>query len=251
MGAGLSLGHKMQVLNNNIHHNDQIGVRGSGDGIVFQGNEVAYNNPSWHYDFTGKGRELGGIKFSHTHNLVARGNYVHDNNGAGLWTDIDNIDALYEGNRVERNAAPGIFHEVSYRAVIRNNVVQGNGFARGSSMYGGGILISNSKDVEVYGNTVTGNKMGITANQADRGSGKYGVYAVQNLHVHDNTVQTAGQTGLQSGAAAAYTSWNNRFRNNTYLSLRSNASPFFWMNSRKTVAQWKAYGHDATGKFLQ
>jgi parallel beta-helix repeat protein len=249
-GAGLDLGHKMQVLNNNIHHNDQIGVRGSGDNILFEGNEIAYNNPNWHYKYVGAGREFGGIKFSHTHGLVARGNYVHHNNGNGMWTDIDNMKALYEGNRAVSNAGVGIIHEISYAVVMRNNVASGNGAGRGGA-YGAGILISNSSDAEVYGNTVSGNKMGITANDLKRGTGKYGPYVVKNLYVHDNSVQTSGQTGIQSGNAAVFKSANNRFRNNTYTGLRSNRTPFLWMGGRKTVEQWKAAGQDVTGKFIQ
>jgi hypothetical protein len=250
-GAGLNLGHRMQVLNNSFHHNDQIGVRGSGDDILFQGNEVASNNPGWHYGYTGTGREFGGIKFSHTHGLVARGNYVHDNNGNGFWTDIDNLNALYEGNRAVGNAGVGIIHEISYAVIVRNNVATGNGTGRGGA-YGAGILISNSRDAEVYGNTVTGNKMGITANELSRGTGLYGPYEVRNLYVHDNTIQTAGQTGIQAGGGGAvYTSWNNRFRNNTYTGLKANRTPFLWLNGRKTVEQWKGYGQDVTGTFRQ
>jgi parallel beta-helix repeat protein len=248
-GAGVDFGNRMQVLNNNIHHNDQIGARGSGDDILFQGNEVSYNNPSWHYRPEGTGREFGGIKFSHTHGLVARGNYVHHNNGNGLWTDIDNINALYDANRAVSNAGVGIMHEISYAVVVRNNVATGNGFSRGGA-YGAGILISNSSDAEVYGNTVSGNKMGITANDLNRGSGKYGPYVVHNLYVHDNTVQTGGQSGIQGGAGTGvYTTWNNHFEHNTYTGLASNRTPFLWAGSRRTIAQWQGYGHDRTGTF--
>jgi hypothetical protein len=31
---------------------------------------------------------------------VVRGNYVHDNNGTGMWTDTNNIHTLYEDNLV-------------------------------------------------------------------------------------------------------------------------------------------------------
>jgi parallel beta-helix repeat protein len=218
--------------------------------VLFQGNELAYNNPAWHYSYTGTGREFGGVKIVRSRYPMARGNYVHHNNGHGMWTDIHNIYALYENNRLVGNAGAGIFHEVSYAAVIRNNTVTGNALVR-SGMYGAGILVSSSPDVEVYGNTVTGNQMGITAIQNRRGSGKYGPHLVQNLYVHDNTVQTAGQTGIQQtiGSNAVYTSWNNRFRHNTYTGMSKNRNPFYWMNNTRTVPQWKGYGHDLTGTF--
>ena len=64
-----------------------------------------------------------------------RDNHVHHNEGPGLWTDIDNIHTLYEGNLVEHNANVGIFHEISYDAVIRNNIVRDNGLEVGLDRY--------------------------------------------------------------------------------------------------------------------
>ena len=83
-----------------------------------------YNNARFAYsmDF-----EAGGTKFVKSDGLVARGNFVHHNGGPGLWSDIDNIRTLYEGNRVEDNAREGIVHEISYSAVIRGNTVLRNG----------------------------------------------------------------------------------------------------------------------------
>ena len=246
-GAGLRLSSRIQVLNNKIHHNDQIGATGDGDYILFQGNEVAYNNPAWHYAW---GWELGGVKFTGTHNLVARGNYAHHNNGPGLWTDVNNIDVLYENNRAVDNAGAGIFHEISYAAVIRNNVATGNGLQR-PWVVGAGILVSASPNVEVYGNSVSGNRMGIVGMQQSRGSGAYGPHVVQNLYVHDNTTQTAGMSGIARdwGPDSIFTGWNNRFRHNTYTGLATNRTPFTWMNGSRTVAQWKGYGQDVDGIF--
>ncbi len=84
-----------------------------------------------------------------------RGNYAHDNWGSGLHTDIDNVNTLYENNRSENNAQIGIFHEIGYKAIIRNNVTRGNGYASGW-VAGAGIFVNSSQDVEIYGNTVSG-----------------------------------------------------------------------------------------------
>jgi parallel beta-helix repeat protein len=248
VGAGITFGHKAQILNNYVHHNEQIGVRGLGDSVLIEGNEIAYNNPQqapW-------GWEGGGTKFVRTHNLVVRGNYVHDNYGSGLWTDINNINSLIEGNRVTNNAAQGIFHEISYAAIIRNNVATGNGTARGTWLWGAGILVAASRDVEIYGNTVTDNANGITAIQQARGTGPYGDHLVMNVYVHDNsiTMATKGATGIVQdiGNDSVFTSRNNHFANNTYT-LGARTSAFQWMNGARTVAQWKGYGHDVTGIF--
>ena len=250
-GAGLTVGHRMQVLNNYIHHNLQIGVRGMGDGVLVENNEIAFNN----YRRGDWGWEAGGTKFVRTHNLVVRGNYVHDNWGPGLWTDIDNINTLIEGNRVTNNAAQGIFHEISYAAVIRNNIVQGNGFQhRGSKswLWGAGILVAASGDVQIYNNMVTGNANGVGGIQQNRGTGAYGPHVVKNLYVHDNvvTMTTRGMTGVQQdiGNNAVFTKRSNHFANNTYT-LGSNRLPFTWMNGKRTVPQWRSYGQDVTARF--
>ena len=249
-GGGIRLGHRMQILRTKVHHNAQIGIVGIGDDVLIEGSEIAFNNYQDAYD---PGWEAGGTKFVKTNRLTVRNNYVHDNHGPGLWTDIDNINTLYEGNRVENNTQMGIFHEISYKATIRNNTVKGNGLNDPDGwLWGAGILIAASPDVEVYGNTVVGNYNGITAIQQNRGSGAYGARIVQNLYVHDNTVDMTrgGVTGAAQdvGDNAIFTSRNNRFANNRYT-LGSNARPFNWMNQSVSESQWKGYGQDANGTF--
>src|SRR5208337_1042989 len=102
----------------------------------------------------------------------------HDNQGAGLWTDGNNEGTLYENNTVVNNLGSGIGHEISYRAIIRNNTVKGNGGMSTTSLWlGAQIQVLNSSNVEVYGNTVEvppagGNGIGLM-NQT-RGSGTLG-----------------------------------------------------------------------------
>ncbi len=109
-GIGIQAGPLWRVLGNYVHHNGQMGLSGSGGEILVQGNEIAFNNTDGNNPYW----EAGGTKFVFTSQLVLRDNYVHDNKGPGLWCDINNIDVLYENNRVVNNDGPGIFHEVSY-----------------------------------------------------------------------------------------------------------------------------------------
>ena len=69
----------------------------------------------------------GGSKWVHTTNLIVRGNFSHHNDGPGLWTDINNIYSRYENNVVEDHRRGGIFHEISYDAVMRTNTLRRNG----------------------------------------------------------------------------------------------------------------------------
>jgi Right handed beta helix region len=191
--GGIRLGDHMRVTNSVIHDNAQIGILGSGAGVLIDGNEIARNNPKAKYDMYW---EAGGTKFVRMRDLVVRRNFVHHNRGPGLWTDIDNVRTLYEGNRVEDNAEAGIFHEISYAAVIRNNVVRRNGSEAvpKGGVTGAGILVSVSSDVDVAGNTVEGNRNGIIAIQDRRGAGAFGAYALRNVWVHDNRMPQQGGT---------------------------------------------------------
>jgi parallel beta-helix repeat protein len=251
-GTGIRTGPAMQILSNNVHHNGQMGIAGSGDNMLVSGNELSYNNVA---GFS-TGWEAGATKFSRTDGLIVRGNFSHHNHGAGLWTDIENINSLYENNRVEDNDWRGIHHEISYKVIIRNNIIRRNGFRnpnpKAFPIDGAGIVINSSPNVEIYGNTIEGNKNGIGAIETGRGSGKYGALRLSNMYVHDNSVvQPSGQAAgvMQSvGSNLVYTSWNNRFVHNTY-DLGANTKYFRWMNGDRSTPEWKGYGLDVTGLF--
>jgi parallel beta-helix repeat protein len=240
-GGGVVLSDGFVVRGNYIHHNRQIGIKGGGSNVLIENNEIAFNN---YLDDYSMSWEAGGTKFLKTVNLVVRGNYVHDNHGHGLWTDADNMNTLYENNVVRNNYGTGIFHEISYDAVIRYNLIEGNAFPHSS----GGIKVTSSSDVEVYGNTLSGNDGGFHVSQSERGAGAYGVYEIRNLFVHDNVVSfTEGWSGFKvnEGSDAFYTSMNNRFDGNDYV-VGGMAEPFMW-GETVSWGQWNAFGHDLTG----
>ena len=245
--AGIYAGSGWRVTNSYIHHQGQIGIkaRGFAAPILFENNEVSFNN----VDNVSSGWEAGGSKFLDTDGLTLRGNYVHDNNGQGLWTDSNNIRTLIENNRVIDNRNEGIFHEISYDAVIRNNEVRGNGVTDHPWLYGAGILIAHSPNVEVYGNIVEGNGNGIGVIQQARGSGKYGPWETRNVWVHDNDItMVGGYTGLakDTGDNTIFTDKNNRFTGNDYHGVGTR-NAWEWMNGHKSWAEWQGFGQDLTG----
>ncbi|MDP8928887.1 MAG: right-handed parallel beta-helix repeat-containing protein, partial [Actinomycetota bacterium] len=160
---------------------------------------------------------------------------------------------LYDYNLVERNGRSGIYHEISYDAVIRNNTVRGNGHDRARWASGAGIRVANSSNVEVYGNHVEDNGRGIVLSQQDRGRGERGAWETRNVHVRDNTViMTTGFTGLvqDTGKNAVFTKWNNRFEGNTYFLDKLTARRFSWMNRRTDMRGWRHSGQDTEGRFI-
>ena len=249
-GGGIGAGTGWVVRNNFIHHNGQIGVftNSLNVDVVFEGNEIAFNNT----DHIDSRWEAGGGKFVLSKNLIVRGNYVHDNEGPGIWPDMNNINVLIEDNLVTDNYGPGINYEASYAAVIRDNVVEGNGFGWNDWIHGAGIVVDTSSNVEVYGNTVRDNAYGIGGIQnarTDLDDALYGSWVLKNLWVHDNLIEMhQGDSGIacKTQDPVWSTEWNNRFDYNTYT-LGPGTNYYRWNRGLGTVADWQAHGQDLNG----
>lgn len=248
------------VRRNHVHHNGQLGIGGSNcDDSLIEENEDNHNNRDGAYSW---GNEAGGSKWSLTDRLTVRGNYVHDNIGAGLWTDINNGETLYENNYVVDNTQYGIFHEVSYSAIIRNNVSARNAPNSTTGFYSGGqIVASASRDVEIYGNTVRGRDTigGMQQNRTDDPDPR-GAHEIWNLYVHDNAEETLNNGGwhllggiVNDDAAqnpGVWDSRNNRFQNNTYYSTVTTGGYWEWHNGARSFTTWQTtYGMDTAATF--
>ena len=241
-----------RVLGNHVHHNGQLGLGGGGNDQLVEGNEIDHNNTAgfsmlW---------EAGGAKWARSVGLVVRGNTVHHNQGPGLWTDINNIETLYQDNVVHANASHGIFHEISYRAVIRNNRVTDNGRAQPLAGWGGaGICVAGSPDVEVYGNIVSGNENAIMLVQQVRTDwpSAHGPHQLEDVVVHDNDITMSSKlTGIvdDTGEATVFQR-NNRFEGNTYRLSSANGRYFAWQGQQWDRTAWTGrFGQDTTGQFL-
>ena len=247
-GAGIRTGDATVLSNVYVHHNGQMGIAVSGGtDVTVEDSEIAFNNIAgfeW-------GWEGGGLKATRTDGLVVRNNYSHDNNGPGLWTDIDAENTLYEGNLVVDNTAAGIFHEISGSATIRNNTVTGNGFGKPEWLWGAGILIAASADVEVYGNVVRGNADGIAGIQQERGNGPAGPHLLRNVQVYGNIIEMSeGQTGVvdDTGSGGVFTDRGIEFSGNTYVALEGRR--FAWNGRSLDREGWLAAGQDADAEWV-
>jgi parallel beta-helix repeat protein len=216
------------------------------------------------------------MKLTFTTGVLVQNNYSHHNYGDGFWFDINNILVTLENNQSDFNQRSGVFYEVSYEGVIRNNTFTGNG--------GLGIDIASSPSVEVYGNTVHSSGDGvdpldpsithvgggiIVRQQGNRGVGPVGIpYHAKNTYIHNNTVYLGnapdGLAELEPHGASAppagwvegvyydwpdsvySAAWNNRFDSNTYYLVEIDSTYFIWQG-RRTCAQWQAAGQDVNG----
>jgi Right handed beta helix region len=243
-GGGISVGSGTHVHNCDIHDNGEIGIEGNGDDIVIEGNRIWSNNiygfdPIW---------QAGGAKIAESNGVTFRDNHVYDNNGPGLWCDIECRNVLYEDNLVENNQHAGIFHEISFNAVIRRNVARHNGRGR-SWFWHADITIAASQDVEVTGNTVTVEPggCGITLIDQGRRSQKGAIYKTRNNIVHDNDM-TFEEAPCAGGASdtkpgdenfAIITNGNNLFDANTYrVRGTGDAARFVW---DQDVTDWNGF----------
>jgi hypothetical protein len=255
-GTGISVGTGSRVRNCDVHHNGQLGIGGYGNTILIEGNRIWSNNM---YGFD-PGWEAGGVKIAESDGVVLRRNHVHDNKGIGLWCDGDCRNLLYEGNLVENNQWNGIFHEISFNAVIRGNVLRHNDRGDRGWFWGGAIALAASQDVEVSGNTLVmpPGRCGIML--IDQGRNDNGRrYKTRNntVHANDMTFEGAACAGGVSDTNpfnenyAIITNGNNRFDGNTYRVGRSNErARFVWGHS---VSDWEGFrrkGQEKNGRLV-
>jgi parallel beta-helix repeat protein len=241
-----------------VHHNGQIGIEGNGNDIRIERNRIWSNNiygfdPDW---------EAGGVKIALSDGVMFRANHVHDNRGIGLWCDIDCHNVVYEDNLVENNQYSGIFHEISFNAVIRNNLLRNNGRGDRGWFWGADITISASQDVEVTGNTVTVAPRGCAIMLIDQGrrSDDGRQYKTRNntVRANDMTFEGAACAGGVSDTKpdnenfAIITDGNNRFDGNTYrVGHPDGTARFVW---GRDVTDWEGFrrkGLEPTGRLIQ
>ena len=252
-GEGIQLGTQSKILKSDVHHNGQLGV-GFYNCLdcLLSGTEIAFNN----YAGFASSWEAGGSKFWATTNLEVEYNYVHDNDGPGLWSDYDNVGTTYEHNDVENNVKAGIKHEASYNAIIRSNTLKGNGALETQWVGNGQILLMNSQNVEMYSNVleVPPARGGIAfVNQANRGSGKLGPFVAANNYAHNNTITylgAKGMSGLEDDAANG-TAVGNLLDLNRYLAPADVWIYWLWPSpARIDLPTLQTLGQEVHGKLI-
>lgn len=256
-GAGISIGTGGRVRDCDVHHNGQIGIGGYGRDIRIEQNRVRSNN-IYGFDYTW---EAGGVKIALSDGVTFRGNHVHDNIGLGLWCDIDCRNVLYEGNLVEGNHDVGVFHEISFKAVIRNNVVRHNGLGHRGWFWRTEIGVAASQDVEVHNNTLTiaAGGCGIVLIDQGRQTKDGRKYKTRNNTVRDNDLTFAG-AACAGGVSdvdrdnenfAIITEGANKFDGNIYrLPSASGPDLFVWGHD---VMDWKRFrrkGLEPAGRLI-
>lgn len=172
-GYGLLAGPGDIVTGCLMEYNGHLGIGGNGGAPVNgEGGDVVpgpgankielahsiirYNNAIYHH----YANEGGAIKFAACYDLHVHHNRIHDNNGKGLWADINNEVVVFEDNLIYNHSEDGIAVEISLGpTTIRNNRVINNGYngkTHDGSFWGwyNGIAIQNSSNSDVYNNYI-------------------------------------------------------------------------------------------------
>ena len=256
-GAGISVGTGSRVRNCDVHHNGQIGIEGNGNDIHIEGNRIWSNNI---YGFD-PGWEAGGVKIAKSDGVTFRGNHVHDNDGPGLWCDIDCRNVVYEENLVENNRDIGIFHEISFKAVIRKNVVRYNGLGDRGWFWDADIVLAASQDVEVSGNTLVSapGRCGIMLIDQGRRNDAGGQYKTRNNTVRANEMTFEGavcaggvsDTKPENENFGIITDGTNRFDGNTYRVRGGSGAPrFVWDQDVTDWSGFRGKGLEQSGRLV-
>lgn len=243
--TGVSVGSGSRLRNCDIHHNGQMGIGGNGRDILIEHNRIWSNDiygfdPNW---------EAGGAKIAESDGVVFRGNHVYDNDGPGLWCDIDCRNVVYEDNLIENNSWMGIHHEISFRALVRNNVLRHNGSGKRTWFWGADIDVAASQDAEVTGNkvTVSAGGCGIVLIDQGRRSDDGREYKTRNNVIRGNemTFEGAPCAGGASDTMPNDENYdiiakgNNLFDGNTYRVRRgSGPARFVW---GRDVLDWDGF----------
>ncbi|WP_148086497.1 right-handed parallel beta-helix repeat-containing protein [Micromonospora sp. HM5-17] len=151
--AGRSLGvfnTGVKVIGNQVVDNGGAGANfNRAHNVVVEGNTFSRNNTAGFDTKTcGSVCTIAGLKMAHTANPTVRNNVFADNKGTGYWCDLGCTDGVITGNTVVNNAPNGIYWEVSSRATISDNRIEGNER---------GIKVSGSDHVTITNNRFSGN----------------------------------------------------------------------------------------------
>ena len=267
---GVRLGYRIQILNNYIHDNGDIGIGGgigttlapstesTNSGILIQGNTINHNN----YAHFNPGFGAGGIKTGATSGITIRGNTIQNNEGSGIHFDMNSQNELVDGNTITDNSdGDGLGQEIGYgTSTFRNNIVLENGKPLNSNNSTFQISARASAGVSAYCNVLeVPNARGVGGwgiGAANRGNSAYPPYqylaTTGNSFHHNTVIWDSGAGGAVGFFQNDPTNQPNFFANNTppdhnTYHLSTTSAPNFVYdnnntrsNNRKTFANHQA-----------
>ena len=198
-GAGfLITGNDHVIRGVRALHNGMSGVRGSHcSNCLIEKSSSKFNNWKGYDPFW----ESGGGKWQHTENSVFRQLDFSDNQGPGLWLDIQNHNNIVEESRFDNNYGVNLFIEYqSNNNIVRNSVMTRARFAR-PAFFGYGLLIhASNSNIVVHNTFMTNEGGGMRIRADDRGR------AIQNRYYNNLFIANTRVVydGLRRGSELAF-----------------------------------------------
>jgi poly(beta-D-mannuronate) C5 epimerase len=141
------------VSGSSFSDNGLVGlVANRADGLRLTGDAFTANNQE-HFALTGDAIGAAGAKVTRTKKPYIADNKFIGNIGTGWWCDLGCTDATVIRNLAKDNVVNGLYYEVSSRALIASNVLDGNGAH--------GLKLSSADQVRVYQNTFVSNALSL------------------------------------------------------------------------------------------
>jgi len=163
-------GDNAVVRGNTFTKNGQVGVTGyKADGLIGENNRFVENN----YERFTNTYQSGAVKLSDTTNSVWRDNLFEHNYGKGLWFDRGSNNTKVLRNTIRHNDGLGISLEISAGMLVASNVITDNGTF--------GIHVNESRNVDIYNNTLDGNDRAIRVWEGKRSENVSDVVVKNNI----------------------------------------------------------------------
>jgi parallel beta-helix repeat protein len=250
-----------KLIDTIINYAGQLGLGSDHASIEVTGGEMAYNNTE---EFS-SGFEAGALKVTDqgsagdVNNVLFDGVHVHDNDGSGIWIDIDVRNTTIQNNRIHDNIGFGIFFEVSDGAEIANNIAYNNGTEISGWGWGAQIGVINSRNVEVHDNVVAWGADGISVISQERTDWP-DYQDVTGVTVHHNTilrnsdgVNGFGLAWLQDWAGVLYDAGSaNQGYDNAYWypAAEGGGDRFSWSSSTRFLSTFNSTPGEERGRYL-
>ncbi len=141
-------------------YNGRLGIRSGGSNLRLEGNVISYNNiEGFSASWDAAGTKITANTSSVNRGLVVRNNLVENNRAAGIWIDINVLNAVVVNNLTRKNSAFSIFLEISQGGIIAGNTCIENGT---------GIAVSGTSKAKVYNNTLINNNTNLYVKDTER-----------------------------------------------------------------------------------
>ncbi|MEM1056906.1 MAG: right-handed parallel beta-helix repeat-containing protein [Bacteroidota bacterium] len=152
-GRGIDVSGREHIVHRTASDfNGQMGWGGGCVSCLIEDSRAVGNNWKGYDPFW----EAGGAKWARSTDSVYRRFLARDNDGPGIWLDIDNADNTVEASVVENNLVAGIMLELrTVRTLVQHNTVRGTRWREWS---GSGVLSQAASHNVLLHNTIEDNE---------------------------------------------------------------------------------------------